>query len=61
MKPKTERDLSYIDHLSVEFFQNNGTSSIGVILLTKGWRDRRKEGGGKKTPVTTQFFNVNRY
>ena len=40
MKLKRERDLSYKDPLSVEFFQNIGTSSISVILLT----NRRKEG-----------------
>ena len=40
MKLKTERDLSYIDPLTVEFFQNNGKSSISVILLT----NRRKDG-----------------
>ena len=34
MKLKTERDPSYIDPLTVEFFQNNGTSSISIILLT---------------------------
>ena len=39
MKLKTERDLSYIDPLTAEFFQNNGTSSIGVILLTYGRMD----------------------
>ena len=37
MKLKTE---SYIDPLAVEFFQDNGTSSISVILVTNG----RKEG-----------------
>ena len=36
MKLKIERDLSYIDPLTIEFFQNNGTSSISVILLTNG-------------------------
>ena len=39
MKLKTERDLSYIDPFTVEFFQNNGTSSISVILLTNGHKD----------------------
>ena len=43
MKLKTERDLSYIDPLTVEFFQNNGTSSISVILLTNGWKDGRTD------------------
>ena len=40
MKLKTERDLSYIDPLTVEFFQSNRMSSISIILLTNG----RKEG-----------------
>ena len=40
MKLKTERDLSYIDPLTVESFQNNGTSSISITLLTKGRKDR---------------------
>ena len=43
MKLKTERDLSYIDLLTIEFFQNNETSSISVILLTNGWKDERKD------------------
>ena len=42
---EAESYLSYIDHLSVEFFQNNGISSISVILLTNrrkdGWTDNR--------------------
>ena len=44
MKLKTERDLSYIDPLSVEFFQNNRTSGISVILLTNGRMDGRTNG-----------------
>ena len=36
MKLKTERDLSYMDPLTVKCFQSNGTSSISVILLTNG-------------------------
>ena len=36
MKLKTKRVLSYIDPLTFEFFQNNGTSSISVILLSNG-------------------------
>ena len=43
MKLKSERDLNYIDPLTVEFFQNNGTGSISVILLTNGRKDRRKD------------------
>ena len=39
MKLKTERDLSYIDPLTVEFFKNNETSSISVILLTNGLKE----------------------
>ena len=42
MKLKTEKDLSYIDPLTVEFFQNNGTSSISVILLTNEKKDRQR-------------------
>ena len=41
MKLKTERDLSYIDLLTVEF--SHGTSSISVILLTNGRTDRQKD------------------
>ena len=44
MKLKTERDLSYIDPLTVEFFQNV-ISSISVILLTNGWTEGRTDGG----------------
>ena len=44
MKLKTKRDLSYIDPLTVEFFQNNGTSSISVILLTNRRKEGRKNG-----------------
>ena len=44
MKLKIERDLSYIDPLTAEFFQNNGTSSISVILLTNGQKDGWAEG-----------------
>ena len=52
MKLKTERDLSYIDPLTVEFFQNNGTSSISVILLTNGGKDGMKKG---RTDRQTEF------
>ena len=44
MKLKTESDLIYIDPLTVEFFQNNETSSISVILLTNGQKEGRTEG-----------------
>ena len=44
MKLKTERDLSYIDPITVELFQTNGTSSISVILLTNGWMDGWTDG-----------------
>ena len=43
MKLKTERDPSYIDSLTVEFFQNNGTSSISVMLLANGRTEGRTE------------------
>ena len=37
MKLKTKRDLiSYIDPLTVEFFQINWMSRINIILLTNG-------------------------
>ena len=41
---ENERDLSYIDPLTVEFFQNNWTSSIREILLTSGWKDGQTDG-----------------
>ena len=44
MKLKTKRDLSYIDPLTVEFFQNNRMSSISVMLLTNGRVEPRKDG-----------------
>ena len=44
MKLKTERDPSYIDPRIVDFFQNNGTRSISVILLTNRQKDGWKEG-----------------
>ena len=44
MKLKTERDLSYIDPITVAFFQTNGTSSISVILLTNGRNPGRTDG-----------------
>ena len=44
MKLKTERDLSYIDPVTVDLFETNGTSSISVILLTNGRTDGRKDG-----------------
>ena len=54
MKLKTERDLSYIDPVTVEFFQNNGTSSISVILLTNG----RKEGQTNGREFNTSLSEV---
>ena len=44
MKLKTERDLSYIDPLTVEFVQNNRTSRISVILLTNRRTDGQTNG-----------------
>ena len=44
MNLKTERDLSCIGSITVEFFQNHGTNSISVILLTNGRKDGRKNG-----------------
>ena len=44
MKLKTEGDLSWIDPLIVEFFQNNWTSSISVILLTNRQKDGQTDG-----------------
>ena len=55
MKLKTERDLSYIDLLTVEFFPNNGMSSINVILLTNGRKEGRTDGqtNGRKFNITS--------
>ena len=58
MKLKTERDLSYIDPLTVEFFQNNRTSSISVILLTNRRRDRRTEGQTNGRDFSTYLAEV---
>ena len=44
MKLKTKTDLTYIDPPTVEFFQNNGTSSISVMLLTNEQKDGQKDG-----------------
>ena len=54
MKLKTKRDLSYIDPLTVEFFQKNGTSSICIILLTKG----RTDGQTNSREFNTFFVEV---
>ena len=54
MKLQTERDPSYIDPLTVEFFQNNGTSSFSVILLTNG----RKEGQTNCCKFNTSLAEV---
>ena len=43
MKLKIERNLNYLDPVTVEFFQNNGTSNISLILLTNGWTEGRKD------------------
>ena len=55
---KTERDLSYIDPLTVEFFQNNGTSSISVILLTNGRKDGRTDGQTNFREFNTSLAEV---
>ena len=44
MKLKNERDLSYIDPLTKEFFQNNGMISISVVLITNGLKDGQTSG-----------------
>ena len=63
MKLKTERDLSKKDPVTVEFFQNNGTSSIIVILLTNGqtdWqKDRQTEGQTNGREFNTSLAEVN--
>ena len=58
MKLKTERDLSYIDPFTVEFFQNNQTSSISVILLTNGQTDGRTEGQTNGRDFNTSLAEV---
>ena len=58
MKLKTERDLSYIDPLTVEFFQNNRTSNISVILLTNGRMDGRTEGQTNGGDFNTSLAEV---
>ena len=65
MKLKTERDLSYIDPLTVEFFQNNGTSGISVILLTngrtEGWKEGRTDGQINGREFNTSLAEVIKY
>ena len=51
MQLKNEIDLSYIDPLTVELFQNNGTSSISIILLTNEWKDGREDSREFKTSL----------
>ena len=51
MKLKTERDLCYIDPLTVDFFQNNRMSSIRVILLTNGRTDGQTNGRDVNTSL----------
>ena len=58
MKLKTERDLSYIDPLTVEFFQNNRTSSISVILLTNGRNPGRTDGQTNGRDFNTSLAEV---
>ena len=58
MKLKTERDLSYIDPLTVEFFQNNRTSSISVILLTNGQTEPRTDGQTNCRDFNTSLAEV---
>ena len=55
---KTERDLSYIDPLSVEFFQNNGMSSISVILLTNGRTEGRTDGQSNSREFNASLAEV---
>ena len=59
MKLKTERDLSYIDPLTVEFFQNNRTSSINVILLTNGRTEGQTNGRNFNTSLA-EVINVSK-
>ena len=55
---ETERDLSSIDPLTVEFFQNNQTSSVSVILLTNGQMDGRTEGQTNDCDFNTSLVEV---
>ena len=52
IKLKIERDLSYIDTLAVDFFQNNPNSSICIILLTNRQRDKMTDGHKFNTSLT---------
>ena len=62
MKLKTKRDLSYINPLTVEFFQNNGTGSISITLLTnrrtEAWTDRWTEGRTNGREINTSLAEV---
>ena len=40
---ENQKDLSYLDPLTIEFSQNNRTGSISVILLTNGRKDGRTD------------------
>ena len=61
MKLRTERDLSYIDPLTVEFFQNKGTNSISVILLINGRKDGRKDGQINSRKFSTSLAEIIRH
>ena len=58
MKLKNEMDRSYLDPLNVKAFQNNGTSSISVILLTKGRKDGWTDGQTNGREFNTSLVEV---
>ena len=51
---------NYIDPLTVQFFHNNGTSSISVILLTNGRKDGRKDGQINGREFNTSLMGGNK-
>ena len=58
MKLKTERDISYIDPVTVEYFQTNGTSCISVTLLTNRRTDGQTDGQINNREFNTSFAEV---
>ena len=52
---ENRKGSSYTDPLTVDFFQNNGTSSISVILLKT---DGRKEGPTNGCEFDTSLAEV---
>ena len=58
MKLKTERDVSYIDPLTAEFFQNNGMSNFSIILPTNGQKEGQKDGQTNSRKFNTSLAEV---